>query len=184
MLHLTRADMMYGLISADIQRENLLFVYVNFHCLLHVGCCPPSSRIQNSSPPRSKYLLQKMSQLFRKVKTLFLAPTRAQETLMFVCPSISNLSRAVNLHLFRSEITQKAIRALRKRSENTQKAIRVQWESTQSIKIRVIQSEPKILRLVARAGKLSQFECSRKTTPKVRAAEMHGSSDLIIDWMH
>ena len=36
----------YCLISADIPRENLLFVYVNFHCLLAVA--PPSSRIQNS----------------------------------------------------------------------------------------------------------------------------------------
>ena len=51
----------------------------------------------------------------------------------FVRSFISNLFRAVNLHLSRSESTQRAIK---------------QSESSQSIKIRVIQSEPKILRLV------------------------------------
>ena len=50
--------------------------------------------------------------------------------LMFVRPFVSSLSGAVNLHLSRSEITQ------------------ITLESTQSIEIRVKQSEPKILRLV------------------------------------
>ena len=52
----------------------------------------------------------------------FLAPTGAQGVTLSVRPSGASLSRAVNLHMFRSE----------------------------SIKIRVIQSEPKILRLVSK----------------------------------
>ena len=38
--------------------------------------------------------------------------------------------------------------ALREQSESNQRAIREHSESTQSIKIKVIQSEPKLLRLV------------------------------------
>ena len=61
----------------------------------------------------------------------FLAPTGAQGMLMSVCPSGTKCSRAVNLHLSRSESTQKATR---EQSEHYNK---------------VIQSEPKILRLVS-----------------------------------
>ena len=42
----------------------------------------------------------------------------------------------------------KSNRALREHSENTPRTLKEQSESTQSIKIRVIPSEPKILRLV------------------------------------
>ena len=52
--------------------------------------------------------------------------------LMFVCSFVSSLSRAVNLHLS----MQRAIRAIKEPLESNQRAIRV------------IQSEPKILRLV------------------------------------
>ena len=51
--------------------------------------------------------------------------------LMFVRPSVSNLSRAVNLHLSRSESTQSNQRAVSEHS------VSIQW-----IKIRVFQSEP------------------------------------------
>ena len=54
----------------------------------------------------------------------------------------TNLSGAVNLHLSRSEITQ------------------ITLESTQSIEIRVKQSEPKILRLVLE--KPGQFKALSK----------------------
>ena len=65
-----------------------------------------------------------------------------------VCPTVrpfgDKLSRAVNLHLSKSESNG----AIREQSESTKRALREQSESTQSIQIRVIQSEPKILRLV------------------------------------
>ena len=64
---------------------------------------------------------------------------------MCVRSSSSNWSREVDFHLSRSESTQRAIkehsssqRALKRRSEGTQRAL----------KIRVVPSEPKILRLV------------------------------------
>ena len=60
----------------------------------------------------------------------------------------SSLSRALNLHRYRSESHLRAITALRTQSENTHRAIREHSERNKSIKIRVIQSEPKILRLV------------------------------------
>ena len=63
----------------------------------------------------------------------------------FVCPSGTSLSRAVNLHLSRSESNLRAIRTLRKQSDITQRAIREQLDRTQrnkSIKIRVKQSDP------------------------------------------
>ena len=41
---------------------------------------------------------------------LFLALTGAQEMQIYVCPSGPNLFRAVNLHLYRSESNQRAIR--------------------------------------------------------------------------
>ena len=50
----------------------------------------------------------------------------AQGVTMCVRPFMSNLSRAVNLHLSRSEINKRAVNALREQSENSQ-----------SIKIRV-----------------------------------------------
>ena len=62
---------------------------------------------------------------------------------IFVRSLGSSLSRAVNLHLTRSEIDQ-----------STQGVIREHLGSNQSISIRVIQSEPKILRLVILAGQL------------------------------
>ena len=66
---------------------------------------------------------------------VFLAPTGAQVVTLSVCPSVclsgASLSRAVNLHLSRSESNQ-----------STQKAIREHSESNKSNKIRVIQSEP------------------------------------------
>ena len=79
-----------------------------------------------------------------------------------VCPSGTSLSRAVNLHLYKSEINQRAIRAFREQSDSTQRTLREhsgttkralpllkeQSESNQSITMRVIQSEPKILRLI------------------------------------
>ena len=57
----------------------------------------------------------------------------------------SSMSGALNIHLSRSESNQ---RVIIEQSENTQRAIREQSKSNQSNKIRVIQSEPKILRLV------------------------------------
>ena len=48
----------------------------------------------------------------------FLAPTGAQETLMFVRSYVSHLSRAVNLHLTRSEINQCTQGAIIEHSEN------------------------------------------------------------------
>ena len=61
----------------------------------------------------------------------------------------TNLSRAVNLHLSRSEHSESTQRALREHSESTHRALRRHSESTQiALKIRVISSEPKILRLV------------------------------------
>ena len=48
--------------------------------------------------------------------------------------------------IFKQSVRNKS--AVSEHSESTQRAIREQSESNQSIKIRVIQSEPKILRLV------------------------------------
>ena len=79
-----------------------------------------------------------------KCTSYSLAPAGAQETLMcfrsFVRSSGSNLSRAVQSIFIL--IGQRSIRALRGRSENTQRTFREESESNQSIKIRVIQSEP------------------------------------------
>ena len=61
----------------------------------------------------------------------FLAPTGAQVVTLSVRLSGASLSRAVNLHLSRSESNQ-----------STQRAIREHSESNESNKIRVIQSEP------------------------------------------
>ena len=61
----------------------------------------------------------------RVINVAFLAPTGAQGVTMSVCPApyAPDQSRAVNLHLSRSESNQRALRALRKQSENTLRAI-------------------------------------------------------------
>ena len=57
----------------------------------------------------------------------------------------SQTSSAVKLHLSMAESNQRVI----KHSESTERALREHSESTQkALKIRVISSEPKILRLV------------------------------------
>ena len=50
---------------------------------------------------------------FGKKSSIFLAPTGAQEKLMFVRPSVSNLSKTVIHHLSRSESNQRTQRAFR-----------------------------------------------------------------------
>ena len=65
-------------------------------------------------------------------KTLFLAPTGAQGMLMSVCAAQSALEQSI--FIFRLESTQKATK---------------EQLSSQSITIRVIKSEPKILSLVS-----------------------------------
>ena len=66
--------------------------------------------------------------------TQLLAPTGAQEMLMFVRSVQTCLEQSIFIFL-----GQRSIRAVREREDS---------ESNQSIQIKVIQSEPKILRLV------------------------------------
>ena len=76
-----------------------------------------------------------------------MAPTEAQGVTMCVRPFV----RSVQICLEQSILIflgQRAIRAHRDHSKSNQRTLREQSESNQSIKIRVIQSEPKILRLV------------------------------------
>ena len=61
---------MYWLISADIQRENLLFVYVNSHCLLHVGCC--STFIKNTKQLPAPNISRKCLNYLQKYKLNYL----------------------------------------------------------------------------------------------------------------
>ena len=75
--------------------------------------------------------------------------SRSYNVCLSVCLFGTLCSRAVNLHHSRSESNKRPIdqsettqRALREHSDTTQRALREYSESIQSIKIRVIQSEP------------------------------------------
>ena len=82
-----------------------------------------------------------------------MAPTGAQETLIFVRPSGPSLSKAANFHL--------------SGSESNQGEISEQSERNQSIKIRVIQSEPKILRLVLKQSEKPSVCLSDESTKSI-----------------
>ena len=82
---------------------------------------------------------------------VFLALTGAQAVLISVCPGQTCLGQSIFNFLTQRTLKEHSDnnqRAIREHSDNNQRAIREQSESNQSIKIRVIQSEPKILRLV------------------------------------
>ena len=88
--------------------------------------------------------------------TIFLAPTGAQGMLMCVCPSLRPAQSALEQSIF-IFLGQRALReqaksnqALREHSEGTQRAL----------KIRVIPSEPKILRLVTSENPELKSNCN------------------------
>ena len=93
---------------------------------------------------------------------VFLAPTGAQGVTISVRPSVCLSVTKCSLFIFLAQIFKQSVSSqsavsqqsvssqleVTKQSLSNQRAIREQIESTQSIEIRVIQSEPKILRLV------------------------------------
>ena len=83
-----------------------------------------TNKIYNQPKTASRESLAMNNQQSLSIKVLFLAPIGAQGVTMSVCPSVclcgTNLSRAVNLHLLRSESNQGVI----KHSESTKRALR------------------------------------------------------------
>ena len=78
-------------------------------------CCKSSVNVESwSSSVRTqgKKLKSNPGKFGRKLFLVFLAQTGAQVVTLSVCLSGASLFRAVNLHLSRSECTQKAIKAI------------------------------------------------------------------------
>ena len=105
---------------------------------------PPDFRMTHSSVSTIELIVWAIAAQCEEVKIKYTRQKHfwlrlgAKGVTMSVCPCGTNLSRAVNLHLLRSESNQKALReqsstqrALKEHSESTQRAIRKHSESTQ-----------------------------------------------------